>query len=69
MQFSRVFTILSPFAGIGGEFERLKFLCLFPTAILSVCILLKSVMVFGDHNLIFLNNMLLSVLFAYCIHV
>lgn len=33
------------------------------------CSLLKSVMVFEDSNLIFLNDMLLSVLFAYHMYV
>lgn len=44
-------------------------MCLFPTVIPSMRILLKSVMVFEDNNLIFQNNMLLSVLFAYSMHV
>lgn len=45
--------------------ELLTSVCLFPAAIPSVSILLKSVTVFEDNNLIFLHNMLLSVLFAY----
>ena len=49
--------------------EPLTSTCLFPTAIPSMRILLKSVMVFEDNNLIFLNNILRSVLFAYCMHV
>lgn len=56
--------------GVGGEFilEPLTSVCLFPTAIPSMCILLKSVMVLEDNNLDFLSNMLLSVSFAYRTH-
>lgn len=45
--------------------EPLTSVCLFPTAISSMCILLKSVTLFEDNNLTFPTNMLLSVLFTY----
>lgn len=45
--------------------EPLTSICLFPTAVPSMRILLKSVTVFEDNNLTFPTNVLLSVLFAY----
>lgn len=48
--------------------EMLMSVCLFPTVIPSMCILLKSVVVLEDNNLDFLNNMMLSVLFDYHMH-